>query len=148
MNFSQFLVQNPELPLPKPNTSTEQDIKKEKGKETKKEIDTKPTDIKEEAVKLEKEPNKKFNDRTFGTKPKTFIEEQDSSYQPQKFKRGDFVIIQRLENSNLNVYKGYYGQIKECRLLTDSAYVILEAMNHPRPISFPIGHLIHRTNFF
>lgn len=141
MNFSQFLVQNPEVPLPltKPNKPTEQDIKKEKGKEKEKDIDTKPTD---------KEPNKKFNDRTFGTKPKTFIEEQDSSYQPQKFKRGDFVIIQRLENSNLNVYKGYYGQIKECRLLTDSAYVILEAMNHPRPISFPIGHLIHRTNFF
>ena len=143
MNFSQFLVQNPEVPLPltKPNKPTEQDIKKEKGKEKEKDIDTKPTD---------KEPNKKFKDKTFGTKPKTFIQEEkeEGLYQIQKFKRGDFVIIQRLENSNLNVYKGYYGEIKECRLLTDSAYVILEAMNHPRPINFPIGHLVHRTKLF
>lgn len=142
MDFSQFLIQNPQVPLPKPNKPTEQDIKKKK--ETEKEIDTE----KKEVVKTEKELNKKFKDRTFGTKPKTFIEEQEGQYQPQKFKRGDFVIIQRLENSPLNLYKGYFGQIKECRLLTNSAYVILEAINYPIPINFPNGHLVHRTKFF
>ena len=53
-----------------------------------------------------------------------------------------------LKNSNLNIYKGYFGQIKEYRQISNSAYVILEAMNYPIPINFPAGHLVHRTKFF
>jgi hypothetical protein len=139
MNFSQFLVQNPDVP--KINTIDEEHIKIEGEKET---------TLKDK----KKEPAKKLKEKIFDIKPKTIdlkskpIVEEECHYQPPKFKRGDFVIIQRLENSDLNVYKGYFGQIKECRLLTNSAYVILEAMNHPRPINFPIGHLVHRTKFF
>jgi hypothetical protein len=142
MNFSQFLVQNPDVPKTnKPNEGAKIE------KETEKERDTPSKDKK-------KEPAKKLKDKIFDIKSKTIdlkskpIVEEECHYQPPKFKRGDFVIIQRLENSDLNVYKGYFGEIKQCRIIDDSAYVILEAMNYPIPIKFPIGHLVHRTKFF
>jgi hypothetical protein len=140
MNFSQFLVENPDLPLAKPTNTNEEHINIEK------ERDTTPKDKKKEPIKKLKEKLFDIKSTTIDLKSKIITEERP--YQHQEFKKGDFVIIQRLENSDLNVYKGYYGQIKECRLFTNSSYVILEAMNHPRPISFPIGHLVHRTKFF
>jgi hypothetical protein len=141
MNFSQFLVENPDLPLAKPTKPNEEHANIEK------ERDTTPKDKKKELVKKEKEPVKKLKDKIFDTKPKTILQEE-RTYQQQQLKRGDFVIIQRLENSHLNIYKGYFGQIKEYRIIDESAYVILEAMNYPTAIKFPAGHLVHRTKFF
>jgi hypothetical protein len=144
MDFSQFLVQNPGMMLPKTNTPKQNcsSTALPEGKEQiKKEKDTKP--------KEQKQPIKKLKDNTFHVKLKNIIEEEPPmELQYQEFKRGDFVTIQRLENSDLNIYKGYFGQIKEYRQISNSAYVILEAMNYPIPINFPAGHLVHRTKFF
>lgn len=138
MNFSQFLVENPDIPSQIANKPQVQ-IKTELEK------DSKPKEKKKETIK--KNSTFKIFDTKSNSKSKT-TEEHSYPYNSQEFKRGDFVIIQRLENSHLNAYKGYFGQIKEYRIIDDSAYVILEAMNNPTAIKFPVGHLVHRTKFF
>jgi hypothetical protein len=136
MNFSQFLLQNPEVSLPKTNTQTEEYIKTKNGK------NIKPTETikKENKDTLDNIIDIKSNNINFNSK--RIVERP---YQSQEFKRGDFVIIQRLENSYLNAYKGYFGQIKEYMIIDESAYVMLEAINNPKTIKFPIGHLVHRN---
>jgi hypothetical protein len=144
MDFSQFLVENPDIPLQTNNKPYQEQIKitnklKEKKKETVKTEKEDYTTVKNFDIKS----NCKLNGINVKSKS---IEERP--YQSQEFKRGDFVIIQRLENSHLNIYKGYVGQIKECLIIDELAYVILEAMNYPTAIKFPFGHLVHRTKFF
>jgi len=60
------------------------------------------------------------------------------------FKIGDLVKIIRLENSYLNVYKGYNGEIKLYRKGNKTAILFLEARNNINFIVFPIEHFIHR----
>jgi hypothetical protein len=66
--------------------------------------------------------------------------------QEQEFKKNDLVVIISSENSNLNCYKGYYGEIKHYIKGGDKALIILEAMNSSRLINFPINHIIKRTS--
>lgn len=59
-----------------------------------------------------------------------------------EFKIGDFITIVRSEkDSKLNYYKGYIGEIKSYSKFSNNAYVILDALNSNKVISFPIEHL-------
>ena len=57
-----------------------------------------------------------------------------------KYKKGDFVRIIYLENSPLNYYKGYNGEIKTYAFGCDHANIMLEAINSSMFIKFPINH--------
>lgn len=133
MDFSQFLVNNSETKS-EPNNAP-------------KIINPKSTTPKEQKEPKENKPRKekKTKDKIINLKPDLSFQEKE---EPQRnFKKGDFVIIQRMEGSPLNVYKGYFGEIKEYKYNNDIAYIILEAMNNPRRIQFPLGHFVHRTKF-
>lgn len=58
------------------------------------------------------------------------------------FRVGDTIQIVKVENSYLNHYKGYVGEIKEYRVGNTHALVVLHAMIHLRKIKFPIKHLV------
>lgn len=60
----------------------------------------------------------------------------------KNIKRGDFVKIIYLKNSNLNIYKGYVGDIREYRKDQDSAIIFLHAISSSNKIRFPIEHFI------
>jgi ATP-dependent exoDNAse (exonuclease V) alpha subunit len=67
-----------------------------------------------------------------------------TNQEPQReFKKGNRIIITRMEGSSLNVYKGYFGEIKEVVKNGETIIAVLEAMNYPKPIRFPIGHFKH-----
>lgn len=57
-----------------------------------------------------------------------------------QYKKGDFIFIIYLENSPLNCYKGYIGEIKTYTIGSDNANVTLEALNSTTTIKFPIKH--------
>lgn len=142
MDFSQFLVNNPEIPNVKV-------IKNESEKDQDNEKKNKPKPIKKEPKpKKEKVVDLKSvfkNSEQIENKPtKETTKENVREYQEVEFKRGDFVKIIRLEDSPLNVYKGYNGEIKEYIYRSNSAYIVLEAMGYPRRIKFPLGHFKHR----
>lgn len=54
--------------------------------------------------------------------------------------RGNMVKIIRKQNSSLNYYKGYVGEIKEYKQGRDKALVFLHAINSYTRIWFPIDH--------
>ena len=60
----------------------------------------------------------------------------------KNIKRGDFVKIIYLKNSNLNIYKGYVGDVKEYIKDQDSAIIFLHAISSSNNIRFPIEHFI------
>lgn len=60
----------------------------------------------------------------------------------KNIKRGDFVKIIYLKNSNLNIYKGYVGDIREYRKDQDSAIIFIHAISSSNNIRFPIEHFI------
>jgi hypothetical protein len=92
-----------------------------------------------------KKPNKK---NIVKTQDQTQDQEQDNQQQNQEItvykniKRGDFVKIIYLKNSNLNIYKGYVGDIREYRKDQNSAIIFLHAISSSNNIRFPIEHFI------
>lgn len=58
-------------------------------------------------------------------------------------KTGDFVKIVFKENSPLNIYKGYIGEIRDYRKGQQFAMVMLEAIVSKQIIKFSIDHFIH-----
>ena len=60
------------------------------------------------------------------------------------FKKGDFIVIIGLENSPLNIYKGYFGEIIHSIPRNNSAYIILEGVNNSMTMQFPFEHFKHR----
>ena len=60
----------------------------------------------------------------------------------KNIKKGDFIKIIYQQNSILNQYKGYFGEIKEYRKEQDSAIIFLHAISVYRLIKFPITHFI------
>lgn len=72
------------------------------------------------------------------------INNDDNEYN-EKFKKDDFVRIKYLKDSNLNIYKGYNGEIKQYIKDSSEAMIILEALPYPRVISFPIKHFYKLT---
>lgn len=61
-----------------------------------------------------------------------------------EFKKGDFIKIIYLQDSPLNYYKGYFGEIKSYIKNAKNAYILLDAINSNRELEFPITHLIKR----
>jgi ribosomal protein L21E len=57
------------------------------------------------------------------------------------FKKGDRIRIIYKTGSFLNSYKGYIGEVHQCKN-DNTALVILHAMNCLKPISFPQDHFI------
>lgn len=147
MDFSQFLVSNPEIP----------NVKEIKGKipvsdKPKKEdkLDKPKKEDKPDKPKKTPKTNDKSNTENKQKKEKVIdvksvFKQQQILEEREVFKRGDFVKIIRLEDSPLNVYKGYFGEIKEYIQRSDSAYIVLEAMAYPRRIKFPLGHFVRRN---
>lgn len=63
-------------------------------------------------------------------------------YDILNIKRGDYVKIIGLPNSNLNSYKGYIGEIKDYKQDQDFALVFLHGITALSIIKFPLKHLI------
>lgn len=69
-----------------------------------------------------------------------------------EFRKGETIKVVRLENSMLNVYKGYIGTIRDSQKEKDSCMVILDALNSGAAIKFSKKHLVKwcpytNTNF-
>lgn len=129
MNFSQFLTENPEIPH---------------VKQIKPQTPTPPPP----SIQTPSTPPKKVITRSNATKKSKEIHQNKNQETVEntheEFKKGDFIVITRMENSSLNVYKGYYGEIKEIVRNGETVLVILEAMVYPKPIRFPMGHFKRR----
>ena len=67
-------------------------------------------------------------------------------YDMLNIKRGDYVKIIGLPNSNLNSYKGYIGEIKDYKQDQDFALVFLHCITALSIIKFPLKHLIKLDN--
>jgi CHAT domain-containing protein len=74
----------------------------------------------------------------------TFITPQKTLQEQHSFKKGDFIVITGVENSPLNIYKGYFGEIKYLIPRNNSAYITFEAMNNSNALQIPFGHFKHR----
>ena len=66
--------------------------------------------------------------------------------EPTHYKKGDFIRIIHLENSPLNNYKGYNGEIRQYVKNSEHAYIVLEAINNSASIKFPVKHFIKIEN--
>jgi len=60
----------------------------------------------------------------------------------KNIKRGDFIKIIHVKDSNLNSYKGYIGEIREYRKDQDFAVIFLHTIPSHNAIRFPIQHFI------
>lgn len=59
-----------------------------------------------------------------------------------EFRKGETIKVLRLENSILNVYKGYIGTIRDSQKGNDTCMVVLDALNSGAAIRFPKTHLV------
>jgi hypothetical protein len=71
--------------------------------------------------------------------------EINMEFQEELFKKGDFVKIIYKENSKLNMYKTYNGEIRTYYKGGITASIQLEACNSAQAIIFPIDHFIKRN---
>lgn len=141
MDFSQFLNLNPDLPKNIREIKTDAKSQPKQEKEPVKDSSSKNTDKNLDNKKLyDKLNNKKLYDKKVKLIKPINLQPKQECLEQETYKKGQFVIINRMEESNLNVYKGYYGEIKEITKQGEFALITLEAMNYPRPIKFPFGH--------
>jgi hypothetical protein len=59
----------------------------------------------------------------------------------KNIRKGDFVKVIKLENSVLNHYKGYIGEIRDYKRDQSHALIFLHARNTNNYILFPLKHL-------
>ena len=69
----------------------------------------------------------------------------NENFNEELFKKGDFVKIIYKENSKLNMYKSYNGEIRTYYKGGVTASIQLEACNSAQAIVFPIDHFIKRN---
>lgn len=138
MNFLDFIT----FQQSKIQDGKEEMIKKEKQEKLKKEKLTTDKSKKERVIdkyKKEKLENaKKDQDLALNNKIN-----QTTFMKKEYFRKGDFVTIVRMENSNMNVYKGYKGEIYDYTKNSDYALVIIDCLN-ASPIRMHVNHLIKR----
>lgn len=61
----------------------------------------------------------------------------------KNIRKGSMVKIIHVNNSILNSYKGYIGEIKNYKYGQDFALVFLHSIQHKCIIKFPLKHLMH-----
>lgn len=125
MDFTQFL-QN--------SYSKNNEIESEKVKKNKK-IKQNNKEIPSENVKTCKDTNETSTDNN---------QYNLSIY--KNIRKGDFVKVIKLENSELNHYKGYIGEIRDYKKDQSHALIFLHARNTNNYILFPLKHL-EKYNF-
>jgi hypothetical protein len=134
MDFTQFLQNSYSK-----NTETDSD-KVKKNKKLKKSNNTEFTN---KNIKICK--NNSIQD-TQNNKDTQDIQIQHNSNQYnlstyKNIRKGDFVKIIKLENSELNHYKGYIGEIRDYKKDQSHALIFLHARNTNTYILFPLKHL-------
>lgn len=120
MDFTQFL-QN--------SYSKNNEIESEKVKKNKK-IKQNNKEVSSENIKICKDTNETSTDNN---------QYNLSTY--KNIRKGDFVKVIKLENSELNHYKGYIGEIRDYKKDQSHALIFLHARNTNKYILFPLKHL-------
>lgn len=64
----------------------------------------------------------------------------------KNLRKGNFVTIIYNKDSNLNCYKGYFGEVKDYKKTQDYALIFLHACNNCSIIKFPLTHFILHDN--
>lgn len=59
----------------------------------------------------------------------------------KNLRKGNMIKIIRVENSELNYYKGYIGEVRDYKKDQTHALIFLHARNNNVSISFPLTHL-------
>lgn len=108
---------------------------KEKNEDDNEEDKSEDTEI----IEVIKKEDKNSLFKTYDNKQKEYRDEI------AQYRRGDFIRIKGVKDSILNEYKGYNGEIKTYMKDSEYATVILEALNYPTPIIFPINHFYKLT---
>ena len=97
--------------------------------------------------------DKKPNQKNSKSKTKTDYAEKTSLCKSQSsvsnsnldtyknLRKGNIVKVIRLENSELNYYKGYIGEVRDYKKDQNHALIFLHARNNNVVISFPLKHL-------
>lgn len=120
MDFTQFL-QN--------SYSKNNEIESEKVKKNKK-IKQNNKEVSSENIKTCKDTNETSTDNN---------QYNLSTY--KNIRKGDFVKVIKLGNSELNHYKGYIGEIRDYKKDQSHALIFLHARNTNKYILFPLKHL-------
>lgn len=120
MDFTQFL-QN--------SYSKNNEIESEKVKKNKK-IKQNNKEVSSENIKICKDTNETSTDNN---------QYNLSTY--KNIRKGDFVKVIKLGNSELNHYKGYIGEIRDYKKDQSHALIFLHARNTNKYILFPLKHL-------
>jgi hypothetical protein len=140
MDFTQFLQNSYSK-----NTETDSD-KVKKNKKLKKSNNTEFTNKNIKICKNNSIQDTQNNQDTQDTQDTQDIQIQHNSNQYnlstyKNIRKGDFVKIIKLENSELNHYKGYIGEIRDYKKDQSHALIFLHARNTNTYILFPLKHL-------
>lgn len=60
----------------------------------------------------------------------------------ENIRKGERVKIIGCKNSNLNVYKGYIGEVREYTKGQDYALIYLYPITYPTTVKFPVNHFV------
>jgi len=131
MDFTQFLQNSYSK-----NSETDQEKVNKKNKKIKQPINNKDLTNKKNEISQEISSQNKQ-------------EQHHDQYNLSTYKnirKGDFVKVIKLENSELNHYKGYIGEIRDYKKDQTHALIFLHARNTNNYILFPLKHL-EKYNF-
>lgn len=102
-------------------------------------------------VDVDKKPNQKnsksktktdYTAKTSLCKLQSSVSNSNSNLDIYKnLRKGNIVKVIRLENSELNYYKGYIGEVRDYKKDQNHALIFLHARNNNVVISFPLTHL-------
>ena len=95
-----------------------------------------------EPIITNEKTNKLLSDEKKSIEEDSIQEKVQETTVYKNIKKGDFVKIIYMENSILNTYKGYIGEIKEYRKDMDSAVIFLHCITSFTSLRFPIEHFI------
>jgi len=140
MNFFQFLKSDNN------DTHDTHITQKDKYKKVSEKVSKKNPEKAPEKVSNNKLSNKLLNKLPIKSSNKSSNMAESNMTDPTHYKKGDFIRIIHLENSPLNNYKGYNGEIRQYVKNSEHAYIVLEAINNSASIKFPVKHFIKIEN--